>query len=1153
MRRLACRLFVVRHVGFPSRTHFINGSGQKRAQEPQCVHGNSAVPLGLRSRTSSFPALKRRAIAGRPSGALVSLTLILLTFVLAAPRARAQDASTGALRGTVVDTQGAAVTNADIVAICVETGVRYHTGTDASGRFVVDLLPPGNYSARAEAEGMSPQISPEIKVEVGGAQQLTFKLTVAGPKETVTVSGAPPMVDTSPNGPSALLDEQAILNLPLGGRRYTELLLLTPGVTQDPRGLTSGSNGDLSYGGIRGYNTSYVVDGTDNNNGFFAQARGRYRAPYQFSNEVVAEFRVSSNSYGAESGRAGGAVVNIVTKSGSNFWHGSAFYYLRDSSIGGAAPPFVGFNPRSQQHQFGGTIGGPIQRNRMFFFAGYDQHIFHLPTVVQFRNGQMVVTPAPGTPGFPLDYEVCDPHIGGSACDQTLVGGAAAQLTQQAGTFPAKMLGNTGFLKIDRVLGARQLLSARLTTSRYYGQNNVFLDPSSPVTNDALSGNGEERVTTESASVTLTSSLSPRWTSHLRAQFSRDLQQSYPNSTATRTQIYDWLGGIGQSSILPRRTREHRLHLAETMSMSRGRHEWKFGGDIMRTWDYNYFPSLFGGEYIYDYISVNPWTFVPMHGGVSLTPLRAWSHTVMPSWDFDAGTWTGPTANLARHYVQNFGNPISHPNSNDYAAFAQDTVRLTNHLSASLGVRYDRQTFSRTGMVSNPLWPLAGRMPEPEKNFAPRIGLAYAIGDKRPVMVRAGYGIFYTRIPQLYQSAVINDNGVSNQFLSLDNTDYYQNKVFPQYPNAAVNCPRGPVNCVLPVPWQPYATSEVAAFGPGFKTPRVQQASLRLERELADGFTGEVSYLFVHGVDLIRARDVNLPAPTSYSYPIYDPTGSEFQNAFYNVESFSTWQMTRSLDCPYPPCVNPLQRPIAQLGAIDQFESAASSMYHGMTVSLRKRMSRGLSFRVGYTWAHAVDDGQDALVAGQPATVQNSYAANSERGPSVTDQRNRLTVAVMEEPRFFNVGQKTLAALFNHWRISGVMTYGAGRPTNADVYGDPNQDGNTSNDRLAGYGRNAFTGPDYATMDLRLGKRIKFGGHYRLDINAESFNLFNRDNKSYVISDIGFYNSAGQFIKYGKYAGGISYPAYYQRPTNFLQLNKAYAPRRLQLSMRLNF
>jgi len=1083
----------------------------------------------------------------------------------------AQDASTGAVRGSVLDAQGAAVTNADIVAICVETGVRYHAATDVEGRFVMDMLPPGKYSARAEAEGMSPQISPVIRIEVGAAAQLTFKLSVAGPKETITVSEAPQRVETNPSAVSAVLDEQAISSIPLNGRRFTDLLLLTPGVTEDPRGLTSGSNGDLSYGGIRGYNTSYLVDGTDDNNGFFAQARGRYRAPYQFSNEVVSEFRVSSNSYGAESGRSGGAVVNVVTKSGSNNWHGSAFYYLRDSSIGGAAAPFVGFNPSDQQHQFGGTFGGPIERNKMFFFAGYDQHIYHVPSVVEFLNGSTTVVPQLGVYPTPGDYEVCDPAIGGSACDQAIVPGcppagaggppctppngltAAAQLSTQGGTFHSKLLGDAGFFKLDRVLSSHELLSARVSTSRYYGANNVFFNPSSPITNDAMSGNGEEDVTTESASLSLLSSLTPRWTSHLRVQFSRDLEQSFPSSTAPATEIYNWIDDMGESSILPRQTREHRLHLAETMSVSRGRHEWKFGGDAMRTWDYNYFPSLYNGEYIFDFIVVNPWTFQPMHGGLDLTPLRAWAHTVMPSWNADAGSWTGPSANLARYYVQNFGNPVSHPDSNDYAAFVQDTVRLTKRLSASLGVRYDFQTFSKAGMVSNPLWPLAGQMPEPNKNLAPRIGLAYAIGDHRPVVVRAGFGIFYTLIPQIYQSAVMNDNGVTDQFLSLDNTDYYQNQVFPTYPNVAVNCPRGPVTCTLPASWQQYATNEVAAFGPGFKTPRVQQGSLRLERELGAGITGELSYLYVHGVDMIRARDANLPLPTYYSYPIFDPTGTTFQNAFYGVESFATWQTSYSISCPYPPCINPLQRPIPQLGAIDQFESAASSVYHGLTVSLQKRMSRGLYFRLGYTWAHAIDDGQDALVAGQPVTVQNSSSPNSERGPSVTDQRHRLTIAAVEEPHPFDAEHGILAAMFNHWKISGVMTYGSGRPANATVSGDPNQDGNTSNDRLAGYGRNAFLGPDYATMDLRATRKVKLGEHLRMELSGEAFNLFNRDNKRYDISDNGFYNAAGQFIKYTQSVNGTYYPAYYQQPTSFMKATSAYAPRQVQLSMRLNF
>src|SRR5437867_4008890 len=200
-----------------------------------------------------------------------------------------------------------------------------------------------------------------LRVEVGGTSELEFRLAVAGTKESVTVSGEQPLVETQPSAVSSLIDERAINELPLNGRRYTDLALLTPGVTQDPRGLTSGSNGDLAFGGIRGYQSSYLVDGGDNNNAFFSQARGRYRAPYQFSNEVVQEFRVSSNTYGAELGRAGGAVVNVVTKSGSNQIHGTDFYYLRDSTFA-ARNPFMNFKPHDQQQQFGMTLGGPIDR-----------------------------------------------------------------------------------------------------------------------------------------------------------------------------------------------------------------------------------------------------------------------------------------------------------------------------------------------------------------------------------------------------------------------------------------------------------------------------------------------------------------------------------------------------------------------------------------------------------------------------------------------------------------------------------------------------------------------------------------------------------------------------------------------------------------------
>jgi hypothetical protein len=273
----------------------------------------------------------------------------LLILVLALQNARAQDASTSALRGVVLDSKGATVQDATVTVVNLNTGVRYAATTNVEGAYFLDLLPPGDYSSRAEATGMSPEVSPGLHLDVGGVTQLDFKLSVAGTQETVTVSGAPALVETQPSAVSTMLEEAAITGLPLNGRRFTDLALLAPGVTQDPRGLTSSSNGDLAFGGVRGYQSSYLVDGTDNNNAFFAQARGRYRAPYQFSNEVVQEFRVSSNSYGAELGRAGGGVVNVITKSGSNRVHGSAFYFLRDSAWA-AQQPFLDFKPQSDQH-----------------------------------------------------------------------------------------------------------------------------------------------------------------------------------------------------------------------------------------------------------------------------------------------------------------------------------------------------------------------------------------------------------------------------------------------------------------------------------------------------------------------------------------------------------------------------------------------------------------------------------------------------------------------------------------------------------------------------------------------------------------------------------------------------------------------------------
>jgi hypothetical protein len=487
-------------------------------------------------------------------------TVLALALGFAASAA-AQDGSTSAIRGFVSDPSGARVVGVQVTIINPETAFTRRAITDGDGRFSADLLPPGTYNITANATGVSKAFAivqqKGIKLEVGGAVEIELKLTLQT-GETINVPGEAPLVQTTKSDVSNSVGELEIKELPLNGRRFVDLALLTPGVTTDPRSLTSAANGDLAFGGVRGYHTNFLVDGSDNNNAFFAQARGRYRAPYQFSNDTIQEFRVSSNSYSAEQGRSGGGVINVITKSGTNHVHGNMFYYLRDSTFA-ARPPFVSFKPSDTQHQFGFVVGGPVKRDRIYYFAGFDQHVYHIPNVVEFANGSTVLTPVPDTSSFgpPGDYE---------PSDQTLVFATAAKLDQSAGAFHAALLGNSGFGKLDIALSPKHQLTLRVNTSRYYGDNNVFFDPASPVTNNALSNNGTEEVKTESAAANLLSALSPRWSSHLRVQFSQDDQKSFANSDDVLTRIRTVLDKMGRASILPRDTDEKKIFVAETVS-----------------------------------------------------------------------------------------------------------------------------------------------------------------------------------------------------------------------------------------------------------------------------------------------------------------------------------------------------------------------------------------------------------------------------------------------------------------------------------------------------------------------------------------------------------------------------------------------------------
>ncbi len=1045
---------------------------------------------------------------------VVCFFLALLCTVSAA----AQDAATGGIRGVVEDPAGARLSQAVVTLTNTARGSTHKVVTDEAGTFLFSVLPPGEYRVRVDAIGMAP-LEEAVRVEVGDAIELKLRMRLAGAVEEISVAEEPGLVQTQPSAVSSVIAEIDIDDLPLNGRRFADLALLTAGVAPDPRGLTSATNGDLAFGGLRGWQTSYLVDGADNNNSFFAQARGRYRAPYQFSNETVQQFRVSSNSFGAELGRAGGGVINVITRSGSNHLHGTAFYYLRDNRFA-ARHAFTDFKPNAQQHQFGGTLGGPIRKNRIFFYAGYDQHRFDIPAVVRFRNGYSTVVPAL------TDFE---------NSDYSLVTLAARSLSTMGGTFPARMEGSAALAKLDAALSSRHQLSFRVDASRYWGQNNVYFDPSSPITFYATSDNGEEDVATETALLSLTSGLTRRLTSQFRGQFSRDLQRTFTNADWPAVKIYDVIDGFGRSSILPRQTREHRLQLSESLGRDGRRHDFKLGGDLLKTWIYNFFPSLFGGQYLFDDISVNPFTFEPQVYGMRITPLRAYAHSV------------------PRYYTQNFGSAVSHPDTTEWAAFAQDTIRFGDHLALQLGMRWDYQTFRSDRLVSNYYFRDSGRVPVDTNNVAPRLGIAASLGHRLPTVIRGGAGLFYTRIPSIYNSTIETDNGENRLHLFLDASNSLDRHYFPQYPSPLVRCALYAAECAPPPNLRTQMESQVSAFAANFVTPSVKQASLSVERQVMAHTAVNVSYLFVRGENLIRARDVNLPPPVIVTYPVFDETGTNFAGQYMTVQSFSGWEMTRSATCSDPPCLAPLRRPYPQLGSVTVFESAALSQYHGLTVSARRRMAHGFSWRLAYTWAHAMDNGQDALVVGRPATVENSYSPQSEWGASTTDQRQRFVAVWTAEPKPYHRGHEWLQRIFNQWRFSGIVTIGTGRPISARVVGDANRDGNDTNDRLPGYRRNAFTGPDYATTDLRLMRMFPIGDHLRLEFTAESFNTFNRNNARVDVSDDGFTGTAGSFVIDQKMVSSTRFPAYFRKSGGFMSPTNSYAPRQVQFAVRLRF
>src|SRR5581483_71255 len=477
----------------------------------------------------------RKENMNRKSASILKLLALTAFAILAVASVSAQSqATSGNIEGRVTDPNGAAVPNVAITATNQETGFAKSAQTDDEGIFRILFLPPGKYRVTTGGgSGFAVADYSNVTVTVGGKTPLDVQLKVGSTTSMVDVSAQGEIVETTRTSVASNINERAIQNLPVNGRNFLDFATLTPGVVREPT-----RSGDLSVGGQKGTLNSLQVDGADNNNTFFGQSFGRTgtRPPYQFSEESVQEFQVNQNGFSAEFGRAGGAVINVVTKSGTNNWHGSAFEYFRDESLNSNTPILTARGakrPKSQINQFGGTVGGPIKKDRAFFFAAFDGQRSTIPNVVD-------------APNFSAQ----------TAAIQAL-------LSPKMGTYNIGRDQNVFMAKTDIRLNNSNQLVLRFNQQNFTGNNN---ENGGALSVQEHSGNSVAKTTTFSGS--LTSTLSSRTVNEFRFQVGRDREPGTANSDVTEARIQTGGGflQLGRNNFSPRETTIKRWQFIDNIS-----------------------------------------------------------------------------------------------------------------------------------------------------------------------------------------------------------------------------------------------------------------------------------------------------------------------------------------------------------------------------------------------------------------------------------------------------------------------------------------------------------------------------------------------------------------------------------------------------------
>lgn len=1154
-----------------------------------------------------------------------SLALLLALGAAGGMTGRAQSAVDGAIGGTVEDKSGSVVPKAAVTIHSNATNAEQMVTADDSGYFRVIHLGPGTYTVTVAAPGFDTYRATQVTVTVGTLTDVDARLAVGSSTETVDVSSSGPVINTTSPDFTSTVDLKVLEDLPVNNYRWSSYALLTPGVVADASGF-----GLLSFRGQSTLLNNITFDGADDNQAFFSEERGRTRVGYSTAKASIQEFQVNTSNYSVEYGRSAGGVVNAVTRSGSNSLHGEAYFFDRDAGWG-ARNPFTTravqvsstpiafqsqvFKPKDWRKQMGVGIGGPIIKDKLFFFFAFDDFMRNFPGVAAPASPSIFYAAVPAAPNG--TNGVCaGTSAGGSGSGSTAIAasaaGAVCQLaanlngtpvtnttTRQTGTTPLALTAvtraqytaayniytngiaslntmfglvprtgdqNIFFPKIDWQVNSRNHVSLELNRLRWTSPAGIQTGTSALAYGRASFGNDYVKDTFGIAK--LDSSLTPTLSNEIRYQYGRDFEYEF-NQTPTAYENSTLLNPTGYTNpyqIPPLVTIANSFtsgfgtatFLNRPAYPDERRYQIADTINLVR----GHHNLKFGIDYLHtNDLSQNLTSVFGSfaYGGSNYLGLSQYFT------DLNRANACAGGTQCYTSYSQGFGPLGFEFQSKDYAGFIQDEWKVKPQLSLTLGLRYEYEQLPSPKIPNTASTFVKGStsvFPDNRSNIGPRVGFAYDVKGNGKTVLRGGYGEFFARVinSTVYNALAQTGNSAGQLQVTASNST---TKLGTSASGANVFAPAFP-NIITPTGFTPQGSTAVIYFDRNFKLPQIHQADLTIEQDLGYNTTFAATWLYAAGRRLPDFVDTNLPRnyTATVNYTVVDPagTGSLRPGSVVSVPYYAG------------------ARPNAAYGSTTDIFSGVNSNYEGLVAEVKHRTTRNLSFDINYTWSHALDYGENNTTFSSTNLLFDPQNLRADYGNSNQNVPNRIVAyAIYNTPSHFH---GLLGQALNNFEISpsfsgqSGLPYSAGiingtgsaspvnslgaRVTAASNSGGINGSGGAA--RLPYTDRNIYKFRRDILLDFRVSKRFEIRDRVNLELLAESFNIFNHLNVTNVSSSSAY--SIGPGTAASATAAAAPNTLTYNSPFGVFNpqtfagnanSNFIYTPRQVQLGARVQF